>query len=85
MLDRLEAKGYVRRVRDENDRRRVLVELTPLTRERMQAIWGPLAAEGGAELEHYSAEQLHAVIDYFRLFREVNERHAERIRGLRFD
>jgi DNA-binding MarR family transcriptional regulator len=85
VLDRLEAKGYVRRARDEKDRRRVLVELTPLMRERTQAIWGPLGIEGAAELERYTADELQAVIEYFQLSRELNERHAERIRGLRFD
>ncbi len=85
VLDRLEAKGYVRRVRDEKDRRRVLVELTPLLRERTAVIWGPLAAEAQRQFKDITAEQMHTVIDYFERSRSVNERHAERIRGLRFE
>jgi DNA-binding MarR family transcriptional regulator len=37
ILDRLEAKALVRRVRSEADRRRVLVALTPLGEEAMEA------------------------------------------------
>src|SRR3978361_161963 len=43
VLDRLEKAGYARRLADPPDRRRVLVELTPLMRERGQVIWGPFA------------------------------------------
>ena len=34
LLDRLERAGFVRRMRDVHDRRRVLVELVPLARTR---------------------------------------------------
>jgi DNA-binding MarR family transcriptional regulator len=85
VLDRLEAKGYARRVPDANDRRRVLVETTPLLRSRAETIWGPLAVEGRQALDHLTADQLNGVIEFFRISRELNERHAERIRGLSFD
>jgi DNA-binding MarR family transcriptional regulator len=85
VLDRLEEKGYVRRVRDEEDRRRVLVEQTPLLRRRTEAIWGPLGAEASRQLERFTIDDLRAALEFFRLSREVNEQHAERIRGLRFD
>src|SRR5215211_2208856 len=48
VLDRLERAGYARRVRDQKDRRQVIVELTPLLGERAEPIWGPLGAEAGA-------------------------------------
>ena len=85
VLDRLEAKGYARRVRDEADRRRVLIELTPLFRERAGRIWGPLAEESHKFLPGVTAEELHAVIRWFQISREVNQRHAERVRAIRFD
>lgn len=86
VIDRLEAKGYARRVRDEQDRRRVLVEQTPLLRSRTEAIWRPIAIEGRQEIERrLTSDDLRAVIEWFRTSRELNERHAERIRDLRFD
>jgi DNA-binding MarR family transcriptional regulator len=75
----------VRRVRDDQDRRRVLVEQTPLLRRRAEEIWGPLGSEGTRTLQRLTLDELATVIDYFRLSRELNERHAERIRGLRFE
>lgn len=85
VVDRLEAKGYARRVRDENDRRRVIVELTPLLLERAAAIWGPLGEEARREFDRLTANQLRVVRDFYDTGRELNERHAERIRDLRFD
>ena len=85
VLDRLEAKGYVTRVRDESDRRRVLAELTPLLHKRSEKIWGPLAREGLREFQDFTRSDADAVIRFFRASRELNERHAERIKDLRFD
>jgi DNA-binding MarR family transcriptional regulator len=78
-LDRLERAGYVRRVRDTGDRRRVLVELTPTA----QGIGGRFYAEH-AELseqvfERYSAPQLELLLEFVRRGREFNEQHAARL------
>jgi DNA-binding MarR family transcriptional regulator len=85
VLDRLEAKGYARRVRDAGDRRRVLVETTDRMRERGERIWGPIAEDASREARRFTADDLRAVIEWFGLSRELNERHAERIRGMRFE
>jgi DNA-binding MarR family transcriptional regulator len=42
MLDRLEAAGHVRRVPDQRDRRRVLVEATAESLDRVAALYTPL-------------------------------------------
>jgi DNA-binding MarR family transcriptional regulator len=82
VVDRLERAGYVRRVRGEQDRRQVILELTPLLAERAQPIWGPLGAEAKAKLGRLPAGQLEAAIAFFRFGIDLNERHAERVRKL---
>ena len=82
VLDRLERVGYARRVRDQPDRRQVMVEVTPLLAERATPIWGPLGEEARSTLSRMSAEQLQALIDFYRLGIELNERHIERVRQL---
>jgi DNA-binding MarR family transcriptional regulator len=82
VLDRLERAGYARRVRDQEDRRQVIVQLTPLLAERGAAIWGPLGEEATARLEQLTVEELSGVAEFFRFGIDLNERHIERIRGL---
>jgi DNA-binding MarR family transcriptional regulator len=82
VLDRLERAGYARRVRDQPDRRQVMVEVTPLLAERATPIWGPLGEEARSTLSRMSAEELNALIDFYRMGIELNERHIERVRHL---
>jgi len=84
VLDRLERAGYARRVRDANDRRQVIVELTPLLAERAGQIWVPLGEEATAELGRMSVEELKGVMEYHRRGRDLNRRHVERVRNLSF-
>ena len=46
LLDRLEHGGFVRRVRDLEDRRRVLVELVPLARDQLKELRSGLTEAG---------------------------------------
>jgi DNA-binding MarR family transcriptional regulator len=85
ILDRLEEAGYARRTRDEKDRRQVIVEVLPLLGERGAQIWGPLAEDAQKDFDRMSVAELKTVIDFFRIGRELNERHVERIKGLEFD
>ena len=85
VLDRLEQAGYARRVRDQEDRRQVMVELTPLLIERAGSIWTPLGEEAMAQLTRMSAVELEGLIEYFRLGVALNERHIERVRSLSFE
>jgi DNA-binding MarR family transcriptional regulator len=61
LLDRLEARGFVRRRRDAGDRRRVLVEATERTLRFARDAYGPIASAGARMLAHYSMEELAAV------------------------
>jgi DNA-binding MarR family transcriptional regulator len=81
VIDRLERAGYVRRVPDPSDRRRVLVEPTPhafetaneLMVEPMRKLYTPMA-------ERYSDDQLRLIIEFTRWGREIQERHSEWLR-----
>src|SRR5688500_7781574 len=62
-LDGRERAGYVRRVRDEVDRRRVFVEETDKMLERAAQVYGPLAERSQELLGSFTDEQLRAMID----------------------
>ena len=81
VIDRLESKGYVRRVADPGDRRRVMLELTDLARERAWELYGPLGERGRQHLERCSAAELELLIDFMRLGTELNEARAAEIRA----
>jgi DNA-binding MarR family transcriptional regulator len=72
VLDRLEATGFVRRERDESDRRKVIVRLNE---ERLWSTMAPLYAGQAESLAAvagaYDAEQLEVIADFLdRLVRE---------------
>jgi len=88
LIDRLERKGYARRTRDTEDRRRVLVEVAPELRERAAELYGT-PEEGAEALSSYSDEQLEFLISFLqgtvayqeerlRRLEELKAREAER-------
>jgi DNA-binding MarR family transcriptional regulator len=82
LIDRLERAGYVSRVRDTEDRRRVLVEMTDLARAAAAPIWGPIAEEAGRWLSTYDEEQLRFVRDFLREARAFLDRHRARVEAM---
>jgi DNA-binding MarR family transcriptional regulator len=80
-LDRLERAGYVRRVRDESDRRRVLVEITDRMQELTGELYGPLAASGDALLGDLTEEHLTVMRDVMREAARLQLEQADRVRG----
>src|SRR4051794_4226025 len=85
LIDRLERRGFVARVRDSVDRRRVLVELTTEGGAKLARFYGPLAEEGGALLAGFSDEDLARVREFVVEATSVIDRHRERIRNARTD
>src|SRR5262249_4334732 len=57
LLARPEQIGYIRRLPDTGDRRRVLVELTPRAQNLSSELYGSFEA-AGAGLRHYRPDQL---------------------------
>jgi hypothetical protein len=62
----------------------VLVELTPLARERTGVIWGPFA-EFRHVLAKYTVAELELLRDFARMGRQYNEQRAAEVRDLHFD
>ena len=82
VIDRLERAGYARRVPDPSDRRRVLVEPTEKTYEAtMELMVMPMAELTKPMTTRYTDEQLRTFIEFTREGREIQERHAEWLRG----
>jgi DNA-binding MarR family transcriptional regulator len=83
VIDRLEKKGFARRVSDPADRRRVKVEVTKAFYSRAERIWGPVAAEWASSLERFSGEQLAGLQRFLRETNEITRRHLERLGEMR--
>jgi DNA-binding MarR family transcriptional regulator len=81
LIDRLERKGFVQRVRDPGDRRRVLVEMTPQGRERVYRYYGPIVEEGSALFARVADEQIAQMRDWLVAARDLTDRHRDRITG----
>ncbi len=81
LIDRLERKGFVQRVRDPADRRRVLVGMTPQGRERVYRYYGPIVKEGSALFADVADEQVAQMRDWLVAARELTDRHRQRIGG----
>lgn len=64
MLDRLEHAGFVHRLRDVQDRRRVLVELVPLARKKIFELHAPLVETWRASALRYSVPDLERVAQF---------------------
>ena len=79
VLDRLERMGLVTRTRDEADRRRVLVELTPKARELAFEAYGPVAAYAREYIEKLTDEEIQIISRFLVLAIEVNERRAREL------
>jgi DNA-binding MarR family transcriptional regulator len=82
MLDRLEKTGYVRRVRDPDDRRRVLVEISETARQRGREIYQPFEDGTVPMLEPFSDEQLALMADFLRMGNEFYATQTARVETL---
>ncbi len=79
LIDRLEARGLVERVRDEGDRRKVLVRMTDEGVRSTYAMYAPLVEEGQGLFARHSVAQLLEMRDLLDAMREMTDRHRERL------
>lgn len=80
VIDRLEASGYVQRLRDPLDRRKIWVECTPHTNELTETIFGVYDMLGPIMMGRFSAEQLAGILAFLRIGTRVNEELAAGLR-----
>jgi DNA-binding MarR family transcriptional regulator len=83
VLDRMERAGYMRRVRDTVDRRRVMVDATPKAHKRAWALYGKIAKKLFDQLERYSDEELELLRDFLRARTEIDLEVAAEFRQRR--
>ena len=76
LVDRLERAGHVRRVRDADDRRRVVLEMTESAMAAGAELFGGLNRDLLAATAGYSDEELAVVRRFLEEMDTVIERHA---------
>ena len=77
MIDRLERKGFVRRVRETDDRRQVLVEMTEDGSARVWRLYGPLVEEGASLFERFTRAELETMLDLVKKMQLLAVKHRE--------
>ena len=82
VLDRLEAAGLVRRIRDTQDRRRVIVEVTDEVDRRGAPVYGPLVADATQAHGVFDADQLELIARFIRIERELLAKHTRRVAAM---
>jgi DNA-binding MarR family transcriptional regulator len=85
VIDRLEQSGYVRRVPDPADRRRVIVELVPDRIAAVQATLSRVGQAGAEEIGKYTEAQLALIDDFLRRMAEITREEATSMRDVRSD
>jgi DNA-binding MarR family transcriptional regulator len=68
VIDRLEKAGFVRRTRDPDDRRRVIVELNPEALDRYGHYFEPIARASAEIFSSYTEEQQRFLLQFMRDF-----------------
>ena len=81
VIDRLERAGYARRTPDPEDRRSVLVEMTPEARERAMGIYGPIGERAFAAFQRFTVAELETVERFLQTASEVRWRAVGMVSG----
>jgi DNA-binding MarR family transcriptional regulator len=85
VVDRLERVGFARRVRDTEDRRRVLIERTPEGNKTGMRYYGPFVNRTFQSMARYSADELAVVRDFLRDAAALSEKYAKELRAAEGD
>lgn len=74
ILDRLEKRGFIERVRDTKDRRKVFVHSRPESFAELESQYEALGRSYRSVVEHYSDSELMLITDYLEKMSEMTER-----------
>ncbi len=85
VVDRLEQAGYVRRVTDPADRRRVVIEVVPERVATIESLLESLERAAAAEVDRYSPEQLATINDFLSRMADLTQSESARLRTLTKD
>ncbi len=80
VIDRLEQSGYVRRVPDPADRRRVIVEVVPEKVAAIQSTLNRLSASSAQEIGRYTDAQLNLIADFLSKMEAITRDEAAALR-----
>jgi len=81
VLDRLEGSGFVRRQRDEGDRRRVLVDLEPEGADRAWSVHEPLVIDARHAASGFDLDELDVVRRFLQIMGSLYDIHSEVLRS----
>jgi DNA-binding MarR family transcriptional regulator len=81
MIDRLERSGWVRRVHDSTDRRRVIVEPVQQRLAQVRPLFAGMAAGWSTALDDYDESQLRLLLDLFGRMRSLARQQAIAIKS----
>ena len=74
ILDRLQKRGVIERVRDTEDRRKVFVRIRPESFAELESQYEALGRSYRSVVEHYSDSELMLITDYLEKMSEMTER-----------
>lgn len=80
VIDRLEAAGYVRRIRDTLDRRKIWVELTEDTRNIIARVFGHYEKTAPMTMGRFTPDQMRAILEYLEIGTFVQNEMAAALR-----
>lgn len=83
VIDRLEQAGYVRRVPDPADRRRVIVEVVPERIAPVEATMARVGDKSASEIGHYSEADLAVINDFLTRMAAIRSEEATALRDTR--
>src|SRR5579862_9804040 len=81
ILDRLEQRDVIERVRDTEDRRRVFVRVRPESLAPMAPLYDAIGEAFGALSKRYTDPELEVICDYMERASEVSERELAKLRA----